>query len=216
MGNRRISLLWLAGILGAGSVLLYGCGGSTETSPAEAPDSAAIQQTDLHQNEPEVAATPAPTHTIVPTWTPPPPPTSTPPTITWYVSGAENANVRACGSADCEIVNTLAYGDPIQVLSMENGWHAIQMTNGTIAYIAAWLTSQTPSEAQTVVTVPPFQFQPTAPPSYNWNCNGNLYDCTDFSSCAEAKGYLRACPGDPSHIDGDGDGIPCERGVCSW
>lgn len=222
MSNRRISFRWIIGLLGACSVLLYGCSGSTETSPAEGPGSAVMQETDLPQTEPEASATPAPTrtpvptHTIVPTWTPPPSPTSTPPTITWYVSGAENVNVRACGSADCEIVDTLAYGDPIQVLSTENGWHAIRMTNGTTAYIAAWLTSQTPPETQTVVTVPPFQFQPTATPSHNWNCNGNLYDCIDFSSCEQAKDYLRSCPGDPSHIDGDGDGVPCERSVCSW
>ena len=43
-----------------------------------------------------------------------------------------------------------------------------------------------------------------------WNCDGNLYDCGDFSSCEEVMSYWQACPGDPSRLDGDHDGRPCE------
>jgi micrococcal nuclease len=43
-----------------------------------------------------------------------------------------------------------------------------------------------------------------------WNCLGNLYNCGDFSSCEEVKSYWQACPGDPSQLDGDHDGKPCE------
>lgn len=43
-----------------------------------------------------------------------------------------------------------------------------------------------------------------------WNCSGNIYNCSDFSSCAEIMSYWNACPGDPSWLDGDNDGIPCE------
>jgi hypothetical protein len=34
------------------------------------------------------------------------------------------------------------------------------------------------------------------------------YDCSDFSTQAEAQGYL--LPGDPYRLDGDGDGVACE------
>jgi micrococcal nuclease len=50
-----------------------------------------------------------------------------------------------------------------------------------------------------------------APPSEpTWNCIGNLYNCDDFSSCDEVMSYWTACPGDPSRLDGDNDGVPCE------
>jgi micrococcal nuclease len=49
---------------------------------------------------------------------------------------------------------------------------------------------------------------PTTGPA--WNCNGNLYNCDDFSSCAQVMSYWKACPGDPSRLDGDHDGVPCE------
>jgi endonuclease YncB( thermonuclease family) len=38
------------------------------------------------------------------------------------------------------------------------------------------------------------------------------YDCSDFASQAEAQGQL--LPGDPYHLDGDGDGIACEALPC--
>jgi micrococcal nuclease len=41
-------------------------------------------------------------------------------------------------------------------------------------------------------------------------CVGNIYNCDDFSSCAEVMAYWNACPGDPSRLDGDHDGRPCE------
>jgi micrococcal nuclease len=51
---------------------------------------------------------------------------------------------------------------------------------------------------------------PSAPPSEPaWNCIGNLYNCDDFSS-NEVMSYWIACPGDPSRLDGDNDGVPCE------
>ncbi len=34
--------------------------------------------------------------------------------------------------------------------------------------------------------------------------------CCDFSSCAEVMAYWHACRGDPSRLNGDHDGVPCE------
>ncbi|MCI5146634.1 MAG: calcium-binding protein [Candidatus Electrothrix sp. AR3] len=45
-----------------------------------------------------------------------------------------------------------------------------------------------------------------------FQCNGKIY-CSEMSSCAEAKFYLRNCPG--TKIDGDNDRIPCEKQWCS-
>lgn len=47
--------------------------------------------------------------------------------------------------------------------------------------------------------------------SGNFQCNGKVY-CSEMSSCAEAKFYLRNCPG--TKMDGNNDGIPCEKQWC--
>ena len=44
-----------------------------------------------------------------------------------------------------------------------------------------------------------------------FKCEGKKY-CSQMSSCEEAKFYLRNCPG--VQIDGDGNGIPCEKQWC--
>lgn len=45
-----------------------------------------------------------------------------------------------------------------------------------------------------------------------FKCEGKKY-CSEMKSCDEAKFYLRNCPG--VKIDGDGDGIPCEKQHCT-
>jgi micrococcal nuclease len=62
----------------------------------------------------------------------------------------------------------------------------------------------------TPTPVPPPPPPPTPTAGTAWNCHGNLYNCGDFSSCAEVMSYWYACPGDPSRLDGDHDGRPCE------
>lgn len=46
----------------------------------------------------------------------------------------------------------------------------------------------------------------------NARCDGRQY-CSQMSSCAEAKFFLKHCPG--VQMDGDGDGIPCEQQWCT-
>ena len=45
----------------------------------------------------------------------------------------------------------------------------------------------------------------------SFQCSGKIY-CSEMSSCAEAKFYLRYCPG--TKMDGNNDGIPCEKQWC--
>lgn len=42
-------------------------------------------------------------------------------------------------------------------------------------------------------------------------CDGRKY-CSQMHSCEEAKAFLRSCPG--MEMDGDGDGVPCEKQWC--
>ena len=50
------------------------------------------------------------------------------------------------------------------------------------------------------------------PVSTGFSCDGRKY-CSQMRSCAEAKYFLANCPG--VKIDGDKNGIPCERQWCS-
>lgn len=45
-----------------------------------------------------------------------------------------------------------------------------------------------------------------------YRCQG-LEHCSEMSSCAEAKFYLRNCPN--TKMDGDNDGVPCESQWCN-
>ena len=67
--------------------------------------------------------------------------------------------------------------------------------------------AQTPAPA-------PAMAPPTAPPpaaASSYRCDGRRY-CSQMKSCKEAKYFLAHCPG--VEMDGDGDGIPCERQLC--
>jgi cold shock CspA family protein len=45
----------------------------------------------------------------------------------------------------------------------------------------------------------------------SFKCDGRTH-CSQMTSCAEAKFFLQSCPG--TKMDGDNDGIPCERQWC--
>lgn len=51
----------------------------------------------------------------------------------------------------------------------------------------------------------------TAPPSAIYSCGGRTM-CSQMTSCAEATWVLQNCPG--TKMDGNGDGIPCEKQFC--
>ncbi|MEO8103482.1 MAG: cold shock domain-containing protein [Betaproteobacteria bacterium] len=55
------------------------------------------------------------------------------------------------------------------------------------------------------------QVAPGSTPS-TFKCEGKTY-CSQMTSCEEATFYLRNCPG--VEIDGDRDGIPCEKQHCN-
>lgn len=58
------------------------------------------------------------------------------------------------------------------------------------------------------------QWQPSAQMSTqpSFSCEAGKTHCSHMQSCAEATFYLRNCP--TTQMDGDGDGIPCERQHC--
>lgn len=53
--------------------------------------------------------------------------------------------------------------------------------------------------------------QPKVQASIQFKCDGRTR-CSQMTSCAEATFFLKNCPG--VKMDGDNDGIPCERQWC--
>ena len=45
-----------------------------------------------------------------------------------------------------------------------------------------------------------------------FRCDGRTM-CSQMTSCAEAKYFLRNCPG--TKMDGNHDGVPCEQQWCT-
>ena len=50
-----------------------------------------------------------------------------------------------------------------------------------------------------------------ATPVSQFKCDGRTY-CSQMTSCAEATFFLKNCPG--VKMDGNNDGVPCERQWC--
>ena len=51
--------------------------------------------------------------------------------------------------------------------------------------------------------------RPDGDPGYR--CDGRVY-CSQMHSCEEATWFLQHCPG--VKMDGEGDGVPCEKQWC--
>jgi cold shock CspA family protein len=51
-------------------------------------------------------------------------------------------------------------------------------------------------------------------PVQNFRCEAGKTHCSQMRSCGEATFYIKNCPG--TQMDGDHDGIPCERQHCSY
>lgn len=67
------------------------------------------------------------------------------------------------------------------------------------------------AKAQVAKDKPITAAAPLSSPGYSFKCDGRIY-CSQMTSCAEAKYFLRNCPG--ARMDGDRNGIPCEQQWC--
>lgn len=74
------------------------------------------------------------------------------------------------------------------------------------ATVAAPSPSQAPAAAPAQKTATVALAVPAAP-----RCDGRMH-CSQMTSCAEATWFLKNCPG--VQMDGDHDGVPCERQWC--
>ena len=108
----------------------------------------------------------------------------------------------------------------LEQLNAERQKRLRQPADGPAAASAPTLGGQrlpSPGEASASPTLgekerPMSTATPTEPPAASFKCDGRRY-CSQMASCAEARYFLAHCPG--VKMDGDGNGIPCERQWCS-
>jgi hypothetical protein len=79
------------------------------------------------------------------------------------------------------------------------------ITTGAYSYYKL----QQPAEALPAAAMPLSKPVQAMPPEFR--CDGRTH-CSHMTSCEEAFFFIEHCPG--TQMDGDGDGIPCERQFC--
>jgi len=129
-----------------------------------------------------------------------------------------SVKVRQCAETSCQELGVMNNGDTFSItgrvidgqdVAGNRLWYQISYFD-KVGYVSATMVGIASEQPVAPVVVQPLEPISVAPVN-QWNCAGNLYDCSDFSSREEVMSYFYACPGDPSRMDGDGDGIPCER-----
>ena len=165
------------------------------------------------------AASPAPTATVAL-------PTSTPAGVTVTAQG--NVNLRQGPGTEYTTVGVLTQGQTVRAYGRNAGGNWLIVDTGHVSsWVATWVVAVSGDvNSLPVMSAPPTPtWQPpaatrvpqaTQPPAAGeqpsgWNCSGDIYNCSDFRNrCADLCSYWRACPGDPSRLDADGDGWACE------
>lgn len=98
--------------------------------------------------------------------------------------------------------------------------------NGTVTYQQGACASDHPRKSPTLqelnaesrkkrdaaASAPVESVAPASSPAAGFSCDGRKV-CSQMRSCAEAKYFLANCPG--TTMDGDNNGVPCEKQWCS-
>ena len=80
-------------------------------------------------------------------------------------------------------------------------WYGYSRYHKQVAQIRAVNLAPAPDE----------QVEPAQSSTSTFTCDGRKY-CSQMTSCAEAKLFLKNCPG--VEMDGNHDGVPCEQQWC--
>lgn len=139
---------------------------------------------------------------------------------------ANSGNVRTCADPSCERLIVLPAGEPVTIIERVEGvsvsdttlWYHVILSDGREGYMHGELLSEirptrVPTRVPSVNDTGSSNNVNPAPVQNQWNCSRNTYDCSSFSSCSQVMSYWNSCPNDPSSLDGDNDGRPCER-IC--
>lgn len=144
----------------------------------------------------------------------------------YYAHGA--TNLRSCPNRSCEIlvvipdngaVESIGYANGENVNAGNNIWYQVVYESyvGFVYSSRIALTQNVPTDVPRQILIitstppPVVNFTPVQPQviERNWVCTGDLYNCGDLTG-GDLLSYWNACPGDPSGLDRDHDGHPCE------
>lgn len=90
--------------------------------------------------------------------------------------------------------------------------HSVLMTVLAIGVVGAFAYSRFQGTfAVTGVPPPPARLITDPDSALQFSCDGRKY-CSQMTSCAEARYFVQHCGN--TEMDGDGDGVPCERQWC--
>lgn len=135
--------------------------------------------------------------------------------IAFASPGVEAAQVSKC------IVNgTVSYqqgpcpSDKVRRQPTVEELNAAEKQKRRVAAAAAAASAAVPPAAPLAAEPGGASRTPVPPPAAlsKFNCDGRKY-CSQMKSCAEAQYFLAHCPG--VNMDGDRNGIPCERQWCN-
>ncbi|NEV62549.1 excalibur calcium-binding domain-containing protein [Thiorhodococcus minor] len=116
-------------------------------------------------------------------------------------SGSVSRARRRSGSRLKPVFVTTVFVIAVASVALSQDW------SGIAQFFGVRLSEKTDSYSD--MSVP--SARSDSPLSYR--CEGKVY-CSEMRSCEEARFYLRNCPG--TKMDGDRDGLPCERQWCGW
>jgi len=91
------------------------------------------------------------------------------------------------------------------------GWHKYHETRDRAVAEAEGGSYELQSVPPPALTADSPVERPAASFAPNRSCDGRKY-CSQMTSCEEATWFLQHCPG--MKMDGEGDGVPCERQWC--
>ncbi|MEP7157613.1 MAG: excalibur calcium-binding domain-containing protein [Betaproteobacteria bacterium] len=149
------------------------------------------------------------------------------------VGGTRNARVRHDRSNGLGGLVSGAISVALLIAIVAYGWNRYDVSKraiarSTVSDVQREAVPGTPAvNAQPVIETPPafvavpapaqqspqyvLDTTPPATASSRFKCEGKTH-CSQMKSCEEATFYLKNCPG--TQMDGDGDGIPCEKQWC--
>ncbi|MDX1990954.1 MAG: SH3 domain-containing protein [bacterium] len=170
-----------------------------------------------------IPVTPSPAFTNTPLGPTTIPILTMPAPITYYAASG-GANIRSRPDLQGQQLIQIAAGQPIEVVGTARGeavnggpslWYVVRW-NGQTAYVYSQVVSANAPANPAPMVQPPAQqapvvVQPISPaPAQQWVCTGDVYNCGNFQDRTTLMSYFLTCPGDPSKLDENGDGIPCE------
>lgn len=161
-----------------------------------------------------VIITDTPTLTAIPTETSQPTPTPTPIQVTFNYFQADG--LRATPRLNGRIIKEIQPGDSLLVLGYQSQPYKVYLVrtkDGTEGWLFWKLGMFDPLESGQVPIISqptPRPVSPPATPKPSCDCSGDIYNCSDFGTQAEAQQCFEYCPGDIHNLDSDGDGSVCE------